>query len=223
MYMDQHGTPIHLFETELRLLPEGAIFLPGHNSLLLADLHLGKAAHFRKNGIPLPPQADEANWFTLSKLLDRYPGTEVIFLGDLFHSEYNPDWENMAEFIGHYPDHRFLLVQGNHDILEEHHYREAGLRVCSEPFGLGPFQLSHHPLDKVPGGTYNLAGHLHPGVVLKGKGRQSLRVSCFYFGEDQGILPAFGQFKGRFLLSPDKGSRIFALTGDTVIELSSNF
>lgn len=221
--MELQGTSFTLHETELLLLPEGAIYVPSWNILLLADLHLGKAAHFRRNGIPLPPQADEANWFALAGLLDRLPGAEVIFLGDLFHSEYNQDWDNMAELTRHYREHRFLLVKGNHDILDDQAYEEAGLTVTGEPLELGPFLLSHHPMETVPSGRYNLAGHLHPGIILKGKGRQRIRVSCFYFDEEKGILPAFGQFKGRFLLSPDKGARIFALTGDAVIDVSVNF
>lgn len=221
--MGPSETPFKLHDVELRLLPEGAIFVPDRNALLLADLHLGKAAHFRRNGIPLPPQADEANWFILSGLLDRYPDTEVLFLGDLFHSSYNTDWDNMSELTGHYPGHRFMLIKGNHDILSDNAYEEAGLHVALEPFPFGPFLLTHHPMESVPEGWYNLAGHLHPGVVLKGKGRQRIRVSCFYFDKQNGILPAFGQFKGRFLLSPDKESHVFAITGDTVIDVSANF
>lgn len=221
--MGTQETPITFQDVDLRLLPEGAIFVPERNTLLLADLHLGKAAHFRRNGIPLPPQADEANWFILSRLLDRYPAAEVLFLGDLFHSTYNTDWDNMSELTGHYPAHRFTLIKGNHDILDDSEYAEAGLNVVHEPFDFGPFLLTHHPMETVPEGWYNLAGHLHPGIVLKGKGRQRIRVSCFYFDRQNGILPAFGQFKGRFFLSPDKEARVFAITGDAVIDVSANF
>ena len=36
------------------LLPDKCMFWKEHNSLILADLHIGKAGHFRKAGIPIP-------------------------------------------------------------------------------------------------------------------------------------------------------------------------
>lgn len=222
MKMAKGQTSINIHEQELVLLPAGAVYFPAWNSLLVADLHLGKAAHFRKNGIPVPPQADEANWFQLASVLDNHPGADLIFLGDLFHSDYNPDWDNMAELKGHYRDHRFILVRGNHDILDGEHYGETGIEVC-ETMDLGPFLLTHHPLEEVPSGKYNLAGHIHPGVRLKGRGRQRIAVPCFYFDVKNGILPAFGAFKGKHLLEPGKGSRVFVITGDAVIDASANF
>lgn len=38
------------------LTNQRAVFWPAQMALLLSDLHLGKAAHFRKNGIALPTQ-----------------------------------------------------------------------------------------------------------------------------------------------------------------------
>jgi metallophosphoesterase superfamily enzyme len=37
------------------LLPEKAAFWPAMKTLFVADFHLGKAASFRRAGIPLPP------------------------------------------------------------------------------------------------------------------------------------------------------------------------
>lgn len=223
--IDQNRMPhaIVIRDTTLILLPEGAIYLPDHEALLLADLHLGKAAHFRKNGIPIPPQADEANWLQLARVLDKYPACHVFFLGDLFHSEYNTDWDHMQDLTDHYSGHRFTLVRGNHDILVGEQYISSGISEIVEEANIGPFLLTHHPLNEFPGDSYNLAGHVHPGISVKGRGRQRVKLSCFYFEDASGILPAFGQFKGRFLLSPVRGARIFAITGEEVIDVSANF
>ena len=37
----------------LTLLPEKAVWIDSMGVLLIADLHFGKAAHFRKSGIPI--------------------------------------------------------------------------------------------------------------------------------------------------------------------------
>ncbi|MDX1667527.1 MAG: hypothetical protein R3350_09870, partial [Saprospiraceae bacterium] len=80
-----------------------------------------------------------------------------------------------------------------------------------------PFLFSHHPQEGVETGWYNLAGHVHPSVFLRGAGRQRLKLPCFYFGEDKGILPAFGYFTGSAVLHPGKKDRIYVIANDSVI------
>ena len=49
-----------LWQSEtLQLLPEKAIFWEKENTLFLADPHFGKAAAFRKVGIPIPETTSE--------------------------------------------------------------------------------------------------------------------------------------------------------------------
>ncbi len=48
---------IDLAGTSLQLLPQKALFLPEESILVLGDLHLGKAMHFRKAGIIIPRPA----------------------------------------------------------------------------------------------------------------------------------------------------------------------
>jgi metallophosphoesterase superfamily enzyme len=38
----------------LLLLPEKAVFWPAQGMLIIADIHFGKAASFRAQGIPVP-------------------------------------------------------------------------------------------------------------------------------------------------------------------------
>ena len=45
----------------LILHPAKAIFWKEKSRLLLADVHLGKAGHFRKVGIPVPQRGGSAN------------------------------------------------------------------------------------------------------------------------------------------------------------------
>jgi uncharacterized protein len=67
---------------------------------------------------------------------------------------------------------------------------------------------------------YNLCGHLHPSVQIHGKAKQSFRVDCFYFGKNQGILPAFGNFTGRSKMSVNKNEdKIFAIAENEIIAL----
>ena len=112
------------------------------------------------------------------------------------------------------------LILGNHDILEHSNY--DFLKVHVEILEIEPFILSHIPLDKIQlNGYYNLCGHLHPSIRISGSAKQSLRVECFYFGENHGILPAFGNFTGSSKMPRRrKSDNIFAVTNQKIIPLS---
>lgn len=204
---------------QLRLHPLKAIYWEEEDALLLADLHLGKAVHFRKAGIPVPRAAGDANWDKLIYLFLEFKPERVLFLGDLFHSTYNSEWQEFAGLIGQFPDIRFELVQGNHDILSPADYEAAQITIYNQPLRIGPFLLSHHPIAAPPEDSYNLAGHIHPCVWLKGNGRQKLKLPCFYFGEDTGLLPAFGAFTGTARIQPQNGDQVFVIAEDAVVEM----
>lgn len=203
----------------LRLHPFRAAYWEEERTLLLADLHLGKAAHFRREGIPAPVSAEDGNFDRLLALLLDLQPEGAIILGDLFHSHYNPVWEEVGALLRQFGHVRFELVAGNHDLLSEYQYQKTPLEVHPETLVRGPFIFSHHPLEEIPEGLYNLAGHIHPAVRLRGAGMQRERLPCFFFGERHGILPAFGSFTGTHPIKPSKGDRVFVLTGEGVMEV----
>ncbi|MGB0176584.1 MAG: ligase-associated DNA damage response endonuclease PdeM [Owenweeksia sp.] len=203
-------------DEELILLPERCIYWPAQKALLIADTHLGKITHFRKSGIAVPDRAAYRNLQRLESLLKDQRPEKVYFLGDLFHSELNSEWLAFKALLRSYPEIRFILIQGNHDILHEVSYANLKFEVHTEPLNIGPFTLSHEPLQDSPG--YNLCGHIHPGVRMSGAARQSMRLPCFYFGEKGGILPAFGEFTGLHILQPKKQDQVFIIAGSKVMK-----
>jgi len=203
---------------EFELWPQKAIYWKRINALLVADLHLGKINHFRKAGIAVPAKANDKNIENMVYLLQALAPSRVICLGDLFHSHYNPEWEVFGEVVRYFQSISFELVLGNHDIMSEVQYERKGI-ILHEQLTIGNFIFTHHPLEKVESNQYNIAGHLHPGVYLSGKGKQSLTLPCFYFGENQGLLPAFGMFTGLARVRPKKNDKIFAILEDRVIEI----
>ncbi|MEM1319611.1 MAG: ligase-associated DNA damage response endonuclease PdeM [Bacteroidota bacterium] len=203
---------------ELLLFPSKALYWPRHRMLMLADVHLGKVTHFRRAGIAVPTALQFTDLQRLDALIDLCQPEQVAFLGDLFHSYHNAEWPAFGEFLRNYPEIQFTLVRGNHDILEEEHYRELPLALRDQ-WTLPPFLLTHEPLTAIPSQQYNLCGHLHPGVILGGPAKQRLRLPCFYFGPQQGILPAFGRFTGLAILQPKAGERYFVITEEEVLEV----
>lgn len=204
-------------DQKLVLLPEKAIYWEDRRALLLADTHFGKVTHFRKSGISIPDGAAIQNLFGLQGLLDKMKPESVYFLGDLFHSEMNSEWIYFKELIQKYPAVQFKLIQGNHDIFHEMTYQKGQFEFFDTPLTLGPFILSHEPMEDFQSG-YNLCGHIHPGVKLFGQARQALRFPCFSFSKNQGILPAFGEFTGLHLLKPKKSDQIFVIAQNQIIQ-----
>ncbi|GAA4803948.1 ligase-associated DNA damage response endonuclease PdeM [Olivibacter ginsenosidimutans] len=211
--------PIQLNGITVYLLVEKCVFLPHTHTLVIADVHLGKAAHFRKSGIIIPSSAGtQRDYKTLHHLIVKYNPNRIIFLGDLFHSIANASWQYFLEFVNCYPWLNLILILGNHDILSPTHYDQANLLTYKESLIEDKMIFSHAPLDNIPYGMLNMAGHIHPAASLKGLGKQSLKLPCFHFQYPYFLLPAFGSLTGTFLLPKGDGQQ-FVVTGKVVKEI----
>ncbi len=209
-----------LLGQNLLIHPLKAIYWTEAKMLILADLHIGKATHFRKSGIPIPENVHQNDFNNLKILTDYYKPERLVFLGDLFHSEWNQSWNGFRSFITDEIGIKPELVAGNHDILEKDHYKFMHLHtntlICE------PFIFSHKPIDQAASAHYyNLSGHLHPGIVLGGVAKQNERIPCFYFGKKNGILPAFGNFTGTSrIMRMHAEDQILAIADNIIIPIS---
>ena len=201
---------------ELTLDPQRIIYWRSRKMMLLADLHLGKISHFRRSGIPVPIKANQENLESLVDLINLTKPERLVCLGDLFHSHYNAAWEEFGELVNHFPGVSFELVLGNHDIMSSLQYERKGITVYDR-LKIGPFLFTHHPEENIGADVYNLAGHVHPGVLMLGKGRQAMTLPCFYFGRQQGFLPAFGAFTGMARIKPQKEDRVYVIAEDKIM------
>ena len=202
---------------DLLLLPEKALFWPKKKILIISDLHVGKATHFRKNAIPVPQDVEQRNIKALEKLLLKYSASQVIFLGDLFHSRYNTSWELLCDSLRAFPDLDFVLVQGNHDFLDQRHYEKAGIRVV-QTLEISPFLLTHEPMDEIQE-HYVISGHIHPGIKLTDGIRKPMTLPCFWFGAYQAVVPAFGNLTGLYAVEPLEQDQVYVTAGDQVKQL----
>ncbi len=193
----------------------GTMFWEEQELLLISDVHLGKISHFRKYGSAVPHAAISENFKRLDQVLEFFSPKHIVFMGDLFHSSLNMEWDLFTEWMKTI-DIPVILVAGNHDIISELKYEALGVKIYSE-ISIENLLLTHHPEERE--GFFNICGHLHPGFKLRGNGRQILRLRCFYQNKEQLILPAFGEFTGNFWISPNEGDRIFAITNSEVISV----
>lgn len=176
-----------------------AMYWQEEDCLLLADIHAGKAEHFRKHGIPISTDSLLQDLNRIESLLDFFETRKMVVLGDLFHSL--PNAENA--FVAHWISEQnidFLLVAGNHDRYSS---TDHSLK-STERLSVRKLILSHEA-EEGKEGEFRISGHLHPSFRLKGKARQSLHFPCFYMSNKSLILPAFGRLTGSHCLS--KGAK----------------
>jgi DNA ligase-associated metallophosphoesterase len=206
---------------QLRLLPERAVFWPSACALVVADLHWGKAAAFRAAGIPIPGGATRRDLERLDSALARTGARRLVVLGDLFHARAGRvatrtlaelrRWRGQREAL------EIQLVRGNHDRHAGDPPADLRVNCLDAPAFLPPFVLRHEPAVSEAG--YTLAGHVHPGIVLAGRGLFRERLPCFVVGARMAVLPAFGSFTGLGMVAPEEGERVFVVADDEVVEV----
>ncbi|MEO6271406.1 MAG: metallophosphoesterase, partial [Lautropia sp.] len=103
----------------IELLPQRAAYWPRRRSLVVADVHFGKAATFRSHWIPVPRGTTGENLAALDALLFSRDTEELIFLGDFLHArqaQAPPTLDAIRRWRRRRPALRLVLVRGNHDM-----------------------------------------------------------------------------------------------------------
>lgn len=218
---------------EFWLLPGRAAFWPARSTLLVADLHLGKAEALRRDGVPVPTAVGRESLDRLSALIELCRPDRVLVLGDLLHAPagLTPTlidsvvrWRR--RFTG-----RFELIRGNHDrqidrVADLWHLKVHPEECVAEL----DFIFSHAPTPSPH--AFNWAGHLHPLLTIRA-GADRLRLPCFHISRPVlspaqselepavgvCVLPAFSLFTAGVGIRPAPTDAVFAITDDRVMKI----
>ena len=209
----------HFQDQTWHLSAQRAIFWKEEQALIVSDLHLGKGTHFRKAGIAVPANIGQEDLYRLQQLITTYNPVQVIIVGDMFHSKENNDVPYFKLWRQQFAHISFKLVKGNHDILAAHLYEAMNVEV-HDTLCIREIHFAHEPCTDDSAEGYTFSGHLHPGIVVAGGGRQRLRLPCFYFGRNCSILPAFGHFTGLAMLQPEEDEAVFVIADNSVLKVN---
>jgi DNA ligase-associated metallophosphoesterase len=211
--------PYCISNQQLWLSHERCIFWEQQQLLILSDTHFGKSGHFRKEGIAIPQNVYQSDIDRLAGVIEYFKPRGIIIIGDMFHSSFNKEIEYFKKFREDFAEVNIYLIRGNHDLLNKNIYRDLAIDVYDDTFDMSPFTFVHdlNDLDKKYE-NYIFSGHVHPGIDIKGKGRQRLRLPCFHFTSQHAYMPAFSRFTGMANIKKGKGDTIFMLTEDGVIK-----
>ena len=172
--------------------PSGALYWPGQDALLVADLHLEKASWFARLGQLLPPYDSHATLSALAAEIEKTGAKRLYCLGDSFHDRFgcerlSPASRALLEQMTGRLDWTWIV--GNHDPGFADH---CGGRIEDE-VEIGSIILRHEaePDEHRP----EISGHFHPKLRLNLRGRRVSR-RCFVRSASKIIMPAFGSLTG---------------------------
>jgi len=101
----------------------GVLFWEAQSMLLISDVHLGKVSHFRKFGAAVPQKAIQKNFDLLNEAVAFFKPNTIVFMGDLFHSSLNKEWDLFEKWSAAITS-KIILVSGNHDIISPLKYED---------------------------------------------------------------------------------------------------
>lgn len=181
---------VALSGTEVHLAYEGALYWPDEQVLVVSDLHFEKGSSYAARGQLLPPYDTATTLSVVDRLIETYVPKTVISLGDSFHdgrAEARLAACDMARIQALTRTVDWVWVEGNHDPLPP---KALGGRA-THTLRLGPLVFRHEPT----GEAGEVAGHLHPAVKVRAKGR-AVRRRCFLSDGVRLIMPALGAYTG---------------------------
>lgn len=221
--MNQNTHTLTLYEADLELLPQRAVYWKQENTLLVADVHLGKEHAFGRQGIAIPAGSSERTLRNLSLCLKNTSANECIVLGDFFHDTpvASDSWlVSIREFLDEHPDVTFTIVAGNHDKILGQGKIDTRINWHNKPIQRGPFVLQHEPGKDARG--YVLAGHIHPVISIGKAFQRQVSGRCFWQQADCLVFPAFGEFTGGFRVTPTKQDAVYMIGSQSVIPIPTS-
>jgi len=198
------------------LTNQRALFWKKEKALILSDLHIGKTAHFRKNGIALSDQVFDNDLQRLSVLIEYFKPEKFIVVGDLLHAGDNSGVDKFCEWKSHFSNLDFPLIEGNHDRISKKLEAKLCLNFRDEFLEINDF-IFVHDFEKEQS-KFQITGHIHPGFMINSAVKK-IKLPCFVISENQLLLPAFSEFTGLDTKNLPKKGRFYVFTDSEIYEV----
>ncbi|MFC4231648.1 ligase-associated DNA damage response endonuclease PdeM [Parasediminibacterium paludis] len=214
--------PHIIYNQNFILSPKRCMFWEEQKALIVSDLHIGKTGHFRKYGIAVPQDVFKEDMQRLLDQITFFKAEQLLVVGDMFHSEANKELDLFLRWRNDVQALNIHLVKGNHDILKTDWYANANIQVHPEALTISKIHFLHDLAttnQQLATSNYIMSGHIHPGVLIKGISKQSLRFPCFYFATQHAVLPAFSRFTGLAAITPKKSDSVYAIVNQSIMKI----
>lgn len=207
---------IFIQEEIFTLTNQRALYWEKEKALIFSDLHIGKTAHFRKNGIALSNHVMKNDLERLSILIENFQPEKFIIVGDLLHAGNNSDVDEFCAWQNQYPDIKFCLVEGNHDRISKTLEKKLCLDSRSASLEIDDIAFVHD-YDR-SNSNFQITGHIHPGFVINSPVKR-IKLPCFAQTSKQLLLPAFSEFTGLDTKNIPKKGMYYVFTDSDIYEI----
>lgn len=198
-------------------MPERAAYWPRAKTLIIADLHLGKADAMLGAGLVVSERVVRGvvrdDLGRLGRAVERTGAERVLIVGDLLHAAIGVT-PILVEEVAAWKQARrvpWVVVRGNHDAKIGRVADDWELTVIPEILDEGGLRFVHIPPDQPPEGRYVISGHEHPAVTI-GRGGSVIKLAAFQVGAWRMVLPAMSRFTAGGMAHREPGDRFYACT-----------
>tara|TARA_B100000963_G_C22545946_1_gene634427 strand:- start:155 stop:838 length:684 start_codon:yes stop_codon:yes gene_type:complete len=184
-----------IFNNDLNFHKSGFLLIKQTNTIVIADIHLGKGTSLNKNGIQVPPYDIKETLQRLNDIVDEYNPSKVISLGDSFHDKFsiiNMEKSDLNELKKITKRVNFFWINGNHD--QDLIGKDKIGGIFFDSYKENNFYFRHIKT-KNKTNSYQFSGHFHPKVSIKINNSRFF-YKCFIVSKDFCILPSFGYYTG---------------------------
>lgn len=202
----------------MTLLPQRAALWG--QTLLVADLHLGKSQTFHGAGVPVPGRIHDETLARLGEAIRLSGARRVLILGDLLHAPAGNTTSMIDAVVAWRAEFPLLmqLVEGNHDRRVSEAAGAWGIELLGARHDEQGVCFTHAPTPDIGDSDYSWCGHLHPAIRLH-QGRLPVKLACFHLKPRVGVLPAFSRLTSGAALRRAPGDRVFAIAENRVVEV----
>src|SRR5690606_10172748 len=132
-------------------------------------------------------------------------------------------YESLMRVIDSFPTVKFILTKGNHDIIPTKFFQASlqsnHIEVIEEKILANGVVLRHQLPKLLKEDCSYIIGHVHPGYLIQGRGRQTFRLPCFHQSGNVLILPAFGKHTGLFIMELLDEDKSYVILNEKVVQV----
>ncbi|MDA8744349.1 ligase-associated DNA damage response endonuclease PdeM [Rubripirellula amarantea] len=212
---------VQLAHHQFKLLADRGMYWPDQQTLFVSDTHFGKAATFRRHGIPVPVGSTEGTLAMIAGMLTQTQASRLTILGDMFHARSSLSHDvtrSLESFMDRFADVGITLVRGNHDARVGDLPSSWPIEIVEPGITIEGVSLGHVPGPVPPGADLFLCGHIHPAVRLVINRESFGKHSCFWHSAGCMVLPAIGQFTGTHVVELAKGDQAWIVSEGEIHE-----
>lgn len=182
------------FYEKIHYLSSGCLYICDTATLVVSDMHLGKAASMARSGCLVPPYEAHDTLERLAYEINAHRPSRIIALGDSFDTAQAHDalpesvHKKLADLVDAY---NVIWITGNHDPVLSTTFGDK----ITDVFVENGLIFRHIAGDNVPGDRLEISGHYHPKASVSARGRRITRP-CFISDHQRLIMPAFGAYTG---------------------------